>query len=75
LSFAEDNVTFPRMNYRRKKISLKERLEEAIEEIADESLRGSGSERETPEEWFRGIEPGASELRQPHAHAYRRNGV
>ena len=43
LSLAEDNVTFPRMNYRRKKISMKERLEEAIEEIGDEPLQGSGS--------------------------------
>jgi hypothetical protein len=59
------------MNYRRKKISLKEQLEEAIEEIGDESLQGSGFERETPEERFSGIEPGASELRQPHAQTQR----
>jgi hypothetical protein len=34
------------MNYRRKKISMKERLEAAIEEIGDELLQGSGFERE-----------------------------
>jgi hypothetical protein len=40
------------MNYRRKKISMKEQLEEAIEEIGSEPLQGSGSQRETPEEDF-----------------------
>jgi hypothetical protein len=66
LSFAEENVTFPRMNYRRKKISMKERLEEAIEEIGEEALQGSGFERGTPEEeGFSEIEPGTRELRQP----------
>jgi hypothetical protein len=63
------------MNYRRKKISLKEQLEEAIEEIGDEPLQGSGFERKTPEEQFSKVEPGASELRQSHAQAYRRNAV
>jgi hypothetical protein len=52
LSFAKDNVIFPRMNYRRKKISMKEQLEEAIKEIGSEPLRGSGFEPETPEEGF-----------------------
>jgi hypothetical protein len=69
LSLAEESDTFPRMNYRRKKVSLKQRLEEAIEEISDEPLQGSGFEREMPEEGFRKIEPGTPELRQPHAHA------
>ena len=50
LSLAEDNVTFPRMNYRRKKISMKERLEEAIEEIGGEPPQGLGVEREAPDE-------------------------
>jgi hypothetical protein len=45
------------MNYRRKKISMKERLEEAIQEIGGELLQGSGFERETPEETLREIEP------------------
>jgi hypothetical protein len=59
LSFAKENVNFPRMNYRRKKISMKERLEEAIEEIGGELLQGSGFEREVPEETSREIEPAA----------------
>jgi hypothetical protein len=37
------------MNYRRKKISMKEPLEEAIEEIGDEPLQGSGFGRERTE--------------------------
>jgi hypothetical protein len=57
------------MNYRRKKISMKERLEEAIEEIGEEPLQGSGFECETPEEGFGEIEPGSAELRQPHDQA------
>jgi hypothetical protein len=75
LCLAEENVTFPRMNYRRKKISMKERLEEAIEEISDEPLQSSGFECEVQEEGFRKIEPGTPELRQPHAQAYRQNAV
>jgi hypothetical protein len=43
LSLAEEDVTFPRMNYQRKKLSLKERLEEALEEIGDESLKAQNS--------------------------------
>jgi hypothetical protein len=35
-------------------------LEEAIEEIGDEPLQGSGLEHETPEEGFSKIEPGAT---------------
>jgi hypothetical protein len=46
--------TFFRMNYRRKKISMKERLEEAIEEIGGEPLEGSGFEDEKPDEGFSG---------------------
>jgi hypothetical protein len=46
------------MNYRRKKISMKERFEEAIEENGDEPLQCSGFERQTPEEGFIEIEPG-----------------
>jgi hypothetical protein len=52
LSFGKNNVIFPRMNFRRKKISMKEQLEEAIKEIGGEPLRGSGFEPETPEEGF-----------------------
>jgi hypothetical protein len=54
---------------------MKERLEEAIEEIGDEPLQGSGFERERTEEGFSKIEPGTQELRQPHAQAHRRNAV
>jgi hypothetical protein len=50
-------------------------LEEAIEESGGEPLQGSGFERETPEEGFSEIEPGAPELRQPHLQAHRRNAV
>jgi hypothetical protein len=52
LSFGKNNVTFPRMNSRRNKISMKEQLEEAIKEIRGEPLRSSGFEPETPEEGF-----------------------
>jgi hypothetical protein len=75
LSPAKDSATFPHMNYRRKKISMKERLEEAIEEIGDEPLQGSGFEREWTEEGFSKIESATPELRQPHAQAPRRNAV
>ena len=75
MSFAGENVTFSRMNYRRKKISMKERLEEAIEEIRGEPLQGSGFEPEMPEERFSEIEPDAPRLRQPHAQAHGRNAV
>jgi hypothetical protein len=47
------------MNYRRKKISLKEQLEEAIEEIGGELLQGPGFEGEPPEESLRVVEPSA----------------
>jgi hypothetical protein len=63
------------MNQRRKKIYMKEQLEEAIEEIGGEPLPGSGFEHETPEEGFREIESGAPELRQPHLKAHRRNAL
>jgi hypothetical protein len=75
LSLAEEDVRFPGMNYRRKKISMKERLEEAIEEIGDQPPQASGLEREMPEEGFGEIEPGSTELRQLHAQARRRNVV
>jgi hypothetical protein len=42
------------MNYRRKKISMKERVEEAIVEIGGEPLDGFGFENEKPEEGFSG---------------------
>jgi hypothetical protein len=63
------------MNYRRKKISMKEQLEEAIEEIGGEPLQGSGFERGTLEEGFSEIEPGVPEFRQPNLQAHRRNAV
>jgi hypothetical protein len=75
LSFGKEKVTFPRMNYRRKKISMKERLEEAIAEIGDEPLQGSGFERETPEERFSQIEAGAPGLASRTGQAQRRNAV
>jgi hypothetical protein len=67
LSFAEENVTFRGMNYRRKKISMKEQLEEAMKEIGGEPMLGSEVERETPKKGFSGIEVVAPEFRQPHA--------
>jgi hypothetical protein len=42
------------MNYRRKKISMKERLEEAIDAIGGEPLASSGFENETPDPEFSG---------------------
>jgi hypothetical protein len=63
------------MNYRRKKISMKEELEEAIEEIGGEPRQGSRFERETPEEGFNEVEPGVPELRQPLLQPHRRNAV
>jgi hypothetical protein len=66
LEFGDGKVTFPSMNYQRKKISMKEQLEEAIGEIGGEPLRGSGFEREMPQAAFSEIESAAPELRQPH---------
>jgi hypothetical protein len=62
LSFGKENVIFPRMSYRRKKIEMKERLEEAIEEIRGEPPQGSGFEREMQEEAFSEIESAAPGL-------------
>jgi hypothetical protein len=42
------------MNIRRRKVSIKEQLEDAIEEIGGENLEGSGFEHEPPEEGFSG---------------------
>jgi hypothetical protein len=47
------------MNYRRKKISMKERLEEAIEEIGGELLQDSAFEPKTPEKRLRENESAA----------------
>ena len=47
------------MNYRRKKISMKELLEDAIEEIGSDSLQDSGVERETPKKRLREVESAA----------------
>jgi hypothetical protein len=55
LSFAHENATFPGMNYRRKKVSMKEQLEEAIEEIDGETENGSGDQK-APEVRPHGIE-------------------
>jgi hypothetical protein len=46
--------TLLRMNYRRKKVSMKEQLEEALDEIGGEPLDGSGFENEKPDEGFTG---------------------
>jgi hypothetical protein len=54
------------MNYRRKKISMKELLEAAIEAIGSQLPRGAGVEREAPEERLREIELAAPGLRPPH---------
>jgi hypothetical protein len=45
------------MNYRRKKVSMKEQLEQAIDEIGGEQLQRPGVDRETPEEKLSEIEP------------------
>jgi hypothetical protein len=42
------------MNFHRKKISMEEQLEEAIEEIGGELLDGSSFEDEKPDEGFTG---------------------
>jgi hypothetical protein len=55
------------MNYRRKKISMKEQLEEAIEEIGRERLQDSGLERETLEKGISGMVPAAPERSQPQS--------
>jgi hypothetical protein len=67
--------TFRRMNYRRKKISMKERLEEAIEEMGGEPPQGSGLAREVSEEGFSAIKSATPEPGQPHGRAHRRNAV
>jgi hypothetical protein len=64
LNYEEESVTFPRIS-RRKKISMKERLEEAIEEIGGEPPQGLGVEREAPDERLRENELAAPGLRQP----------
>jgi hypothetical protein len=59
------------MNYRRKKISMKERLEEAMEEIGGELVQDSAFEPETPENSLRENESAAqsftSRALKPHA--------
>jgi hypothetical protein len=60
------------MNYRRKKISMKEQLEEAIKEIDGEPLPGSVFETETPEERFSKISLlRASQAPRPSRHLIR----
>jgi hypothetical protein len=63
------------MNYRRKKISMKEQLEEAIKEIGGEPPQGSGLAREVSEEGFSAIKSATPELRQPHGQVHHRNAV
>jgi hypothetical protein len=75
LNYEEESVTFPRMNYRRKKISMKERLEAAIEEIGGEPPQGLGVEHEAPDERLREKELAAPGLRQPHGQAHDRKAV
>jgi hypothetical protein len=48
------SATVPPVRHLRKKISMKEQMEAAIEEMGGEPLDGSGFERETPEEGFSG---------------------
>jgi hypothetical protein len=50
LPIADSNDTFLRMNHRRKKISLKEQLKGAIDDL----LEGSGFEIEAPDAAFSG---------------------
>jgi hypothetical protein len=54
---------------------MKERLEEAIEEIGDEPPRGLGVEREAPQERLHKNDFTAPGLRQPHGQAHHRNVV
>jgi hypothetical protein len=42
------------MKIRRREVSMKEQLEDAIAEIGGEPLDGSGFEKETPDEGFSG---------------------
>jgi hypothetical protein len=43
------------MKHRRKKVSMKEQLEEALVEISGEPVEASGLEDEDPQEGFRGV--------------------
>jgi hypothetical protein len=54
LLHATGGAKFVAMNLRRKKISMKARLEEAIDELGGEPLAGSGFEDERPDEGFSG---------------------
>jgi hypothetical protein len=55
------------MNYRRKKVSMKEQLEQAVAEIGGEPLDGSGFEDEAPEQGFNASEIPAPEIHSQHA--------
>jgi hypothetical protein len=48
------------MNLRRRKVSMKEQLEDAIEEIGGEPLEGSGFENEQADEAANGRDPSLS---------------
>jgi hypothetical protein len=54
------------MNIRRRKVSMKEQLEDAIEEIGGEKLEGSGFENEPPAEAFNGRAPSPSISAKTH---------
>jgi hypothetical protein len=62
------------MNYRRKKISMKERLEAAIEEAASR-CKVKRSCQKLRKKRLREIELGAPGLRKPHGQSNRRNGI
>jgi hypothetical protein len=54
------------MNIRRRKVSMKEQLEDAIEEIGGEKLEGSGFESEGPDEALSGRAPSPSISAKTH---------
>jgi hypothetical protein len=57
------------MNIRRRKVSMKEQLEDAIAEIGGEPLEGSGFENERPDEQqaANGRDPFPSKSAETHA--------
>jgi len=67
LEISEDGVSLSGMNYRRKKVSMKEQLEQAILEIGGEPLNEAGFEYERPDRGFSTSKTPAPELHSPHA--------
>jgi hypothetical protein len=59
LLYAKRAAKFPPVKHLRKKISMKEQLEAAIQEISGGPLEGSGFENEAPEEGVSGANSSA----------------